>query len=78
MFRALQEFAMKLDPFDWWILGFVVVGISVAIFSGYTTIWDRLCGTMRSSFERDFEKITTRPITRRPAANAPDSQAVRA
>ena len=31
-------------------------------FGGYTTIWDRLCGTMRKNFEGDFEKITTRPI----------------
>lgn len=31
-------------------------------FGGYTTIWDRLCGTMRKNFESDFEKITTRPI----------------
>ena len=25
-------------------------------FGGYTTIWDRLCGTMRAKFEADFEK----------------------
>lgn len=31
-------------------------------FGGYTTIWDRLCGTMRKNFESDFEKITTRPL----------------
>jgi Delta7-sterol 5-desaturase len=31
-----------------------------ANFGGYTTIWDRLCGTMRPKFEADFEKITTR------------------
>lgn len=29
-------------------------------FGGYTTIWDRLCGTVRSKFEADFEKMTTR------------------
>jgi Delta7-sterol 5-desaturase len=33
-------------------------------FGGYTTIWDRLCGTMRKNFEGDFEKITTRPLER--------------
>ncbi len=26
-------------------------------FGGYTTIWDRLCGTMRPKFEADFEKL---------------------
>jgi Delta7-sterol 5-desaturase len=31
-------------------------------YGGYTTVWDRLCGTMRSSFEKDFEAVTTRPI----------------
>ncbi|HEX7853269.1 MAG TPA: sterol desaturase family protein [Sphingobium sp.] len=31
-------------------------------FGGYTTIWDRLCGTMRSNFEKDFAAVTTRPI----------------
>ncbi len=31
-------------------------------FGGYTTIWDRLCGTMRKNFEKDFETITTRPL----------------
>jgi len=29
-------------------------------FGGYTTIWDRACGTMRAKFEDDFEKIKTR------------------
>jgi lathosterol oxidase len=33
-------------------------------FGGYTTIWDRVCGTMRKNFESDFEKITMRPISR--------------
>lgn len=35
-------------------------------YGGYTTVWDRLCGTVRPNFEPDFEKVTTRPI--RPAA----------
>lgn len=45
-------------------------------YGGYTTIWDRLCGTMRPTFEADFEKVTTRPIKplallgRRPKAEA--------
>lgn len=47
-------------------------------FGGYTTIWDRLCGTMRKNFEKDFEKITTRPITRRPVAKAAEAEAVQA
>lgn len=29
-------------------------------FGGYTTIWDRLCGTMRPKFEADFDKLKTR------------------
>jgi Delta7-sterol 5-desaturase len=28
-----------------------------ANFGGYTTIWDRLCGTMRPKFEADYEKL---------------------
>jgi sterol desaturase/sphingolipid hydroxylase (fatty acid hydroxylase superfamily) len=31
-------------------------------FGGYTTIWDRICGTNRPKFEADFDKIKTRPI----------------
>jgi Delta7-sterol 5-desaturase len=31
-------------------------------YGGYTTVWDRLCGTVRPTFEADFEKVTTRPI----------------
>jgi sterol desaturase/sphingolipid hydroxylase (fatty acid hydroxylase superfamily) len=31
-------------------------------YGGYTTIWDRLCGTMRPTFEADFRKIASRPI----------------
>lgn len=29
-------------------------------FGGYTTLWDRLCGTMRPKFEADFDKIKAR------------------
>ncbi len=29
-------------------------------FGGYTTLWDRLCGTMRPKFEADFEKLRAR------------------
>lgn len=38
-------------------------------YGGYTTIWDRLCGTVRPSFEADFEKVATRPL-RAPVAHA--------
>lgn len=31
-------------------------------YGGYTTVWDRLCGTIRPTFEADFEKVTSRPI----------------
>jgi sterol desaturase/sphingolipid hydroxylase (fatty acid hydroxylase superfamily) len=31
-----------------------------ANFGGYTTIWDRLCGTMRPKFEADFDKLKSR------------------
>jgi sterol desaturase/sphingolipid hydroxylase (fatty acid hydroxylase superfamily) len=31
-------------------------------YGGYTTVWDRLCGTMRPTFEADFDKVTSRPI----------------
>jgi sterol desaturase/sphingolipid hydroxylase (fatty acid hydroxylase superfamily) len=34
----------------------------VANFGGYTTIWDRLCGTVHKNFERDFIRIKERPI----------------
>jgi sterol desaturase/sphingolipid hydroxylase (fatty acid hydroxylase superfamily) len=33
-------------------------------YGGYTTVWDRICGTVRPSFEADFHKVTTRPIGR--------------
>jgi lathosterol oxidase len=29
-------------------------------FGGYTTLWDRLCGTMRTRFEADFDKVKAR------------------
>ncbi|HUD30998.1 MAG TPA: sterol desaturase family protein [Novosphingobium sp.] len=29
-------------------------------FGGYTTIWDRLCGTMRKKYEADFDAIKAR------------------
>ena len=29
-------------------------------FGGYTTVWDRICGTMRPKFESDFVKIKDR------------------
>jgi len=31
-------------------------------YGGYTTMWDRLCNTLRPRFEADFERITTRPL----------------
>ncbi len=37
-------------------------------FGGYTTIWDRLCGTMRKKYEADFEVIKDRALeARKPA-----------
>lgn len=38
-------------------------------FGGYTTIWDRICGTVRPNFEKDFETMKTRLA--KPAAPAP-------
>jgi sterol desaturase/sphingolipid hydroxylase (fatty acid hydroxylase superfamily) len=35
-------------------------------FGGYTTVWDRICGTMRPKFESDFEN----PRARQPAKKA--------
>jgi Delta7-sterol 5-desaturase len=31
-----------------------------ANFGGYTTVWDRICGTMRPKFEADYDKICAR------------------
>ena len=45
-------------------------------FGGYTTIWDRICGTVRTNFESDFEKIKERVNT--PLTPAVATQANRA
>ena len=29
-------------------------------FGGYTTIWDRVCGTTRTNYESDFDQVTAR------------------
>ncbi|MDF0542141.1 sterol desaturase family protein [Sphingobium sp. H39-3-25] len=45
-------------------------------FGGYTTIWDRLCGTMRTKFEADFDKAKERQRQHRAGggtATAPDA-----
>lgn len=42
-------------------------------FGGYTTIWDRICGTMRPKFEADYVKLKER--VNRPAPSAPDDRA---
>lgn len=36
-------------------------------YGGYTTIWDRLCGTMRPKFEADFDRIKARTTSPVPA-----------
>lgn len=41
-------------------------------FGGYTTLWDRVCGTMRPKYEAEFDLITTR------AGRAPVNPAVAA
>ena len=38
-------------------------------YGGYTTIWDRLCGTVRPKFEADFDKLKAR--RNEPAAAIP-------
>jgi sterol desaturase/sphingolipid hydroxylase (fatty acid hydroxylase superfamily) len=40
-------------------------------FGGYTTIWDRICGTMRVKFEADFDMLKTRGALS--ARTTPDS-----
>lgn len=35
----------------------------VGNFGGYTTIWDRLCGTMRHRYEGDFDRAKARIVT---------------
>lgn len=44
-------------------------------FGGYTTVWDRLCGTMRSKFEADYDKICERRTEwwRQPKFRKPDA-----
>jgi sterol desaturase/sphingolipid hydroxylase (fatty acid hydroxylase superfamily) len=45
-------------------------------FGGYTTIWDRLCGTMRTKFEADFDKAKERQRQHRAGSGtttAPDA-----
>lgn len=48
-------------------------------YGGYTTVWDRLCGTVRPTYEADFDKVTTRPIrsmfAKKPAQGAEAAEA---
>jgi len=37
-------------------------------YGGYTTIWDRLCGTMRNKYEEDFDAVKARAAVRAPEA----------
>ena len=39
-------------------------------YGGYTTIWDRVCGTMRPSYEAEFEARTARPLPKPAAVTA--------
>jgi Delta7-sterol 5-desaturase len=39
-------------------------------YGGYTTVWDRICGTVRPTFASDFEKVTRRPLSRARSAIA--------
>lgn len=39
-------------------------------FGGYTTIWDRLCGTMRKKYDTDFEAIRNRADNERKPGHA--------
>lgn len=41
-------------------------------FGGYTTIWDRICGTTRKKYEADFEKIVDRRHEPRRAPTSPE------
>lgn len=36
-------------------------------FGGYTTVWDRICGTIRPKFEADFENPKARQLAKQPA-----------
>jgi Delta7-sterol 5-desaturase len=40
-----------------------------ANFGGYTTIWDRICGTMRPKFESDFENPKARQAAKKAATS---------
>jgi Delta7-sterol 5-desaturase len=43
-------------------------------FGGYTTIWDRICGTMRPKFEADYDKVKQRAAEwRRPAGDGAEA-----
>ena len=42
-------------------------------FGGYTTIWDRICGTTRTNYESDFEKVKARVAKPMTPAVAPQS-----
>jgi sterol desaturase/sphingolipid hydroxylase (fatty acid hydroxylase superfamily) len=37
-------------------------------YGGFTTIWDWICGTVRTTYLADYQKVTTRPLKPRPAA----------
>lgn len=41
-------------------------------FGGYTTIWDRLCKTMRPKYEANFDKVTCGEAISRTRVNAAD------
>jgi Delta7-sterol 5-desaturase len=45
-------------------------------FGGYTTIWDRVCGTMRPKFEADFERLKVEQNRPRAAVGAAMGEAV--
>ena len=44
-------------------------------FGGYTTIWDRLCGTMRPTFEADFDAVKARAQAGPVGTTAPKAEA---
>jgi Delta7-sterol 5-desaturase len=46
-----------------------------ANFGGYTTVWDRICGTVRPKFEADYVKIKDRAADWRKAPAEADSAA---
>jgi lathosterol oxidase len=62
------EFMPRWWNRSWWTKWFITATFHdqhhhyfTGNYGGYTTIWDRLCGTMRSKFEDDFEKLTGPP-----------------